>query len=95
MAAALTALIVATTAGPLAEQSPRADAQHLPSDVSLGAVLHPPDGAAVVDDGRPAFARQTPPILRPDHVGNVEFEIVLAVSVQYLLVLYLFIWFVV
>ena len=84
MAAALTALVVATTAGTWAGQSRPYDTQQFPRDVSFGATVLATDGAAVVEDGMPLFSKQSPPILRPDYTGSVQVEIVYAGSFSHL-----------
>ena len=78
------ALVVAVTAALWAGPQLPLETEHRAPGIGFGtAVLD-------VQDGRPAFARQTPRILRPDHVGNVEFEIVYAGSVENLRVFYFF-----
>ena len=82
------ALIVAATAVLWAGPPRLSDAPGPPSDDSIGIAALNTDGGWNWQDGRPAFSRQTPPILRPDHAGNVQFEIVYAGSVELLRVFY-------
>jgi hypothetical protein len=77
----LAALTVAATAGLWAGQPPPSDVERRPSDDSVAAPVFETDRPSFVQDGRPVFARQTPPILRPAYSGNVEFEIVYGGSV--------------
>lgn len=81
-ASALTALVISATASLWAGPFRPPDALQLPSEVSAaGATL---GEAAPLVDGRAAFTRQTPPILRPTYTGNVELEIVYGGSVPLL-----------
>ena len=82
------ALIVAATAALWAGPPRLSDAPGPPSDDSFGIAALNTDGGWNWQDGRPAFSRQTPPILRPDHAGNVQFEIVYAGSIEHLRVFY-------
>jgi hypothetical protein len=84
LASGLMAVIVAATAALWTGSPTSPQAARRPSDIRFDIAGFDGVAASIVPEGRPVFARQTPPILRPDYTGNVEFEIVYAGSVPQL-----------
>ena len=87
LALSFIALVIATATVSRAGQLVP-DVQRDPPDAGLATAVLDTDGKADIADGMPLFARQTPPVLRPDHTGQVQVEILYAGDVSHLRVFY-------